>query len=98
MAKAPTPAEGARDATDTTEVKTAVPEQAPIVPEPYAPGEATAPGLNGVDDVRVDVETTGEFMLQDPYTLDVVKHEGSSNVRLTTFIQEKLDEKQLKLA
>lgn len=61
--------------------------------EPFpvtAPGEAKAGG----DTIKV--ETTGNFMIYDPYTGDVVEHEGVSEVRDTSFIRNKISEGQLK--
>ena len=92
----------------TADTSAATPAQPDIVPEPFNPNfldrnaENTevgsgVPGLGGGDNEdRVTVETTGEFMLQDPYTLDLVPANGSESVRRTSFITEKLLAGQLK--
>jgi len=63
-----------------------------IEAEPIAPGESQA------DADKVTVSTTGDFMIMDPYTLDIVEASGKSEVRNTTFIQNKIKEGQLKKA
>ena len=79
----------------------AAPEADVIKPEPFSPNfddkngdntsSANAPGLADDDDT-IELETTGEFMVQDPYTLDLVGHEGTHKVRHTSYIQTKIDE------
>lgn len=92
----------------TAETSAATPAQTDIIPEPFNPNfldrnsdntpvGSGVPGLGGGEgEDRVTVETTGEFMLQDPYTLDVVPASGSESVRRTSFITEKLLAGQLK--
>ncbi|MET0377066.1 MAG: hypothetical protein ABW128_22765 [Rhizorhabdus sp.] len=88
----------------------ASPEQPAIVPEPFNPNfddrnaENTevglgVPGLGGGDEeARIRVKTTGAFQIQDPYTLDLVPHDKSENVRHTSFIQTAIDDGRLKRA
>ena len=90
---------------DTGEGSGASPEQPAIVPEPFNPnfdnknGDNTAvgnaPGLSDDED-RIEVETTGDFQIQDPYTLDLVPHNGPGKPRNTSFIQTKIAEGQLR--
>lgn len=77
----------------------------PIIPEPFNPNfpgtdQSVAPGTPGLgaseDEPKIKVETTGEFMLIDPYTGDTVPADGSAEVRATTFISEKILAGQLK--
>lgn len=52
----------------------------------------------GEDAEKVTVETTGDFMLQDPFTLEEISSKGTSTVTRTSFIDEKLKSGQLREA
>jgi hypothetical protein len=63
-------------------------------------GEAEASGAGTDPSVgeKITVETTGNFMLQDPYSLDTIEAEGTSTVTKTAFTDSKIAAGQLKLA
>jgi hypothetical protein len=63
-------------------------------------GEAEASGAGTDPSVgeKIEVETTGDFMLQDPYSLDTIEATGTSKVTKTAFTDAKLASGQLKLA
>lgn len=63
-------------------------------PAPEAAPEAT-PETN--EDGLVLVETTGEFMLVDPISGAEIEAEGSTAVKMTSFIQYRLELGQLKV-
>lgn len=47
---------------------------------------------------KITVETTGDFMLHDPYTLETIQAKGTSTVTKSAFTDDKLASGQLKEA
>lgn len=64
--------------------------------QPDGAAEASMAGSDPSVEETVEVYTTGDFMLHDPYSLDTVEATGSSTVRRTAFIEQKLASGQLK--
>lgn len=50
----------------------------------------TAPGELRAGETKVNVKTTGAFLVFDPYTLDCVGEAGGE-MRLTDFVREKIE-------
>lgn len=86
MAKTPNNADTAQD--------TAPAESSPIVPE-KAPSLKAEPKNKGK---QIEVETTGDFMLFDPFSLEIVEANGTSKVTETKFIQSAIADGRLKTA
>ena len=72
----------------TTAAKPETPADETKIETTPAPG---APGAEVVDDSNmITVSTTGDFMLLDPHSGDVVPAFSSASVRRTSFINEKI--------
>jgi hypothetical protein len=69
------------------------PPEKKVDPAPAPAKEVKLDGAAG--DVKVTVKTTGNFMILDPTTSEVVPHDGEAEVTRTVFIQGKIDDKVL---
>lgn len=66
---------------------------------PDAPSKPAASKAKAEKHVKmIKVETTGQFMIQDPFTLDEVSFtdEGGKEIRDTPYIQSQIAQKQLR--
>lgn len=63
--------------------------------QPDGAAEASGAGTDPSIGEKITVETTGDFMLHDPYSLDTIPSEGSAEVAYTAFIESKLAAGQL---
>lgn len=112
MAKTPTAAGAREPNTNETPVEgsgatpNAKPE-APITTEAFTPPDAlnpdkvgsTPPGLDLSNVETIKVKTTGDFMLQDPYTLKIVDHDSEGeDMPKTSFIETALADGRLEKA
>ncbi len=105
MAK-PTPEETAA-AEAAAAAKAAAEEDARVLAEMEAEEKTKAAALEPADqpkaleadeDGMIKVETTGDFMLLDPISGSEIEARGTSNVKLTSFVQQRYELGQLKAA
>lgn len=57
---------------------------------------ALQPAAHTPGEKMIKVETTGNFMIQDPTTLDEVPHDKPNTVRRTTYIENAIEDGRLK--
>lgn len=71
-------------------------DNTPAGPQPDGTAEAAPAGTDPSTEEKITVETTGDFMLHDPYTLDTIEASGQSTVRRSAFIDARLQSGDLK--